>query len=317
MTACATIPLTFSVFLSVLSAEETEAKTDPKKKGADASVVAWGKLVADLNKRAGEEGTDPKAAAETALKEMEAFAKAHPNSEGAIHALYNVGELATKLRDHERALKSYATAARQAKGLENKAFFAYKQGLSASGLGRYESAEKLFSAALSQTKREDFKLHLGQQLKVNQLYKAKQSIRPGTVPPPFTAKTITGKDLSLAGLKGKVVLIDFWAVRCPPCRQQIPIIKELYRKYHHKGFEVIGINSDEMKETCVEFVEEHEMNWHNVYDKDRPEEESLGLKYGSVTIPHMLLVGRDGKVTDVELRDEGLTAAVDKAFADK
>jgi thiol-disulfide isomerase/thioredoxin len=115
-------------------------------------------------------------------------------------------------------------------------------------------------------------------------------------------KTVEGKDVDLAKLKGKVVLIDFWATWCGPCRAEIPNIRKNYDKYHAKGFEVIGVSLDEDKDKLEEFLKEEKLPWPSIYDQSAKEGQRLAEHYGVMSIPQVLLVDQEGKVVTLEAR---------------
>src|SRR6476659_1884569 len=88
-----------------------------------------------------------------------------------------------------------------------------------------------------------------------------QTAAPPTPPPPATntrlelrVTAIDGSEIDLSKLRGKVVLLDFWATRCPPCVEELPKILAIYNKFHEKGLEIIGISTDESKEIVIRFV---------------------------------------------------------------
>ena len=127
-------------------------------------------------------------------------------------------------------------------------------------------------------------------------------------------KTLDGKVLDWAKYRGKVVLIDFWATWCGPCRAEIPNIKDNYKKYQRQGFDVIGISLDQMSsEEIAEFVKKEEVPWTICRDADSPQ--SMAAYYGIRGIPEMILVGRDGKVIALGVRGQALGPLVDKAVA--
>ena len=115
---------------------------------------------------------------------------------------------------------------------------------------------------------------------------------PGKEFPDFQATDVTGKPASLARLKGKVVLIDFWATWCGPCVGEIPHIKAAYKKYQKKGFEVIGISGDRQKSTLEGFIKSNEIPWQQVFDDGG----KLNMTYGITAIPATYLIdGEDRK----------------------
>jgi thiol-disulfide isomerase/thioredoxin len=127
-------------------------------------------------------------------------------------------------------------------------------------------------------------------------------------------KTLDGKDLDWAKFRGKVVLIDFWATWCGPCREEIVNIKKSYERLHDRGFEVIGISRDTMPAAEIAaFAKKENVPWVLCRDADAPE--SMADYYGITGIPTLILVGRDGKVVSLNPRGEALGPALDKAFA--
>ncbi len=110
--------------------------------------------------------------------------------------------------------------------------------------------------------------------------------------PPISLMDIEGKKLDLADYKGKVVVLDFWATWCGPCRIEIPGLIELQSKYANRGFSVIGISMDDESGSVVDFYREFKMNYPVAVGNQR-----VGELYGGIFgLPTTFLIGRDGRI---------------------
>ncbi len=131
---------------------------------------------------------------------------------------------------------------------------------------------------------------------------------------PLEGKTLEGRNFKLTSLKGKVVLVQFWASWCGACMGEVQNIKEQYKKYHDKGFEVVGISVDDMStKDLAKFVDKEEMPWIICRDKDGLR--SMAASYGVRAIPVLILVGRDGTVLSLRARGPELASLIEKALA--
>ncbi|WP_009961574.1 TlpA family protein disulfide reductase [Verrucomicrobium spinosum] len=134
--------------------------------------------------------------------------------------------------------------------------------------------------------------------------------------PTFEVKDLEGKPLSVAGLKGKVVLIDFWATWCGPCVHEMPNVIKAYEKFHDQGLEIIGVSLDQDRAALDAFLKEHKMTWPQYFDGKGWGNEVSG-KYGIQGIPATFLLNREGKIAGKDLRGEELSAAIEKEIAKK
>ena len=116
----------------------------------------------------------------------------------------------------------------------------------------------------------------------------------------------SGSTISMSALKGKVVVVDFWATWCGPCVAELPAMKKLYEKFHGQGVEFLGVSLDQPKEqggldALKKFVKEQEIRWPQYY-QGKGWESDFSRSWGINSIPTMFLVDQDGKLVSVEAR---------------
>jgi peroxiredoxin len=110
----------------------------------------------------------------------------------------------------------------------------------------------------------------------------------------FTLKDMNGASVKLADFKGKVILVNFWATWCPPCKAEIPGFIELYDQYKDQGLVILGVSGDDDPETLKAFASEWKINYPMIVGRD---EQALLDSYGPIYgYPISVLVGRDGAV---------------------
>jgi peroxiredoxin len=110
--------------------------------------------------------------------------------------------------------------------------------------------------------------------------------------PDFTLKSMSGENLRLEEYRGKVVLINFWASWCGPCRQEMPILQKIHDRYEPLGFTVLGVNVDEKQEKARKIVERLDVDFPLLLDTDQLVSEAYDVN----AMPYSVLVGRDGKI---------------------
>jgi thiol-disulfide isomerase/thioredoxin len=133
--------------------------------------------------------------------------------------------------------------------------------------------------------------------------------------PDFTMNQVDGTPLSLNSLRGKVLLVDFWASWCGPCRRENPHVVALYQKYKDKGFEILGVSLDKTQENWVNAIQSDGLIWKHVSDLKGWGNE-VAKMYGISSIPHTILLDKQGKILARGLRSAQLEQELHKIFGE-
>lgn len=123
---------------------------------------------------------------------------------------------------------------------------------------------------------------------------------------PLTIESVrdNGATFSTAQWKGKVILVDFWATWCAPCRAELPRVKKAYADFHSKGLEVLGVSCDNKADALKTFLEKNpDMPWPQLFDTSKPGWSSVALGYGVRAIPTMFLIDKHGVLRTVTARE--------------
>lgn len=129
----------------------------------------------------------------------------------------------------------------------------------------------------------------------------------GSAAPEITQQTPDGGTYSLSQLRGKVVLIDFWASWCRPCRFENPNVKRLYDRFKNHGFEILGVSLDRDHESWVKAIKDDGLPWKQVSDLGFWNN-AAAQEYGVSSIPYTVLVDREGKILEKGLHGPELEA---------
>lgn len=235
----------------------------------------------------------------------------------SVIAKANRGEYAASMADLQAYFDRFPVDADPAKrvdpGLAVAIGEAYLQRLLRGG--RYADAVKVCEMISARRSEPEIRDHFRERLARVQMV--------GKLAPEIQGKDVDGDSVSLAGLKGKVVLIDFWATWCPPCIANVPDLQALRKKYGKDGFEILGVNLDARREDVgsVEkatpivkrFLLDARISWPNLMASAGGAGDPAAA-FGVEEIPASFLIGRDGKIVDVEQVGPGLDEAVAKAL---
>lgn len=125
----------------------------------------------------------------------------------------------------------------------------------------------------------------------------------GSQAPDLIMQDASGASVSLSSLKGKVVMLDFWASWCKPCRKENPTIVKMYKKYKSKGFEILGVSLDENKDDWIRAISTDDLNWIHVCDFGGWYS-NAAKTYDVTSIPYTLLIDKNGRIISKGLRGE-------------
>ncbi|MDX9750823.1 MAG: TlpA disulfide reductase family protein [Flavobacteriales bacterium] len=152
---------------------------------------------------------------------------------------------------------------------------------------------------------------IARRLQEEELRRLSMVAPPGSPAPEIKQATPDGGQFALSQLRGKVVLIDFWASWCRPCRIENPRLKEVYAQYKGRGFEILGVSLDRDKGAWTTAIADDGLPWKHVSDL-RYWQNAAALEYAVSSIPHGVLVDREGKIVAKGVRAHELAAKLDE-----
>jgi peroxiredoxin len=170
-----------------------------------------------------------------------------------------------------------------------------------------KKVEPVFNALKAEFRNTDMGKELEQRIQ------AAGTTAVGMQAPEFTQNNVEGKPISLAMLKGKYVLVEFWASWCAPCRAGNPNLVKQYELYKDKGFEIISVSLDNVKDRWVDAIKKDGLPWLQVSDL-KGWNNAVGRMYGVRAVPQSFLLDKEGKVIGNTLRDETLNAKLAELF---
>lgn len=192
-----------------------------------------------------------------------------------------------------------------------------------------ENKDVLMSAFLTTFFEQDFDNHVKLYMDVRDALKNKYPNDPyvkhlidrtkgvltaGMEAPEIEMRDAEGNIRRLSDLRGKVVMVDFWASWCGPCRRENPNVVKLYHKYHDKGFEIYSVSLDNKRDAWLKAIKDDGLVWPNHVSDLNGWTSTGGKTYGIMSVPSTVLIDKDGKIIARNLRGSELERALEEIF---
>ena len=256
------------------------------------------------------------------IEKSRTFIAENPKYKRIDQVYYIFGNALTKVGHTEEAIKAYQQLV---ENYPKATYFApalLEVGLAYDQLGQHDKADAAYRQLVEHPKYGS----RGSARTAKRLLELKKEDRTGEIPArssprnradalvgkkaiDFNVKDLDGNDLSLEQYRGKVILLDFWAVWCGPCIAEMPNVKQVYEKYKDANFQIIGISLDENRNTLVGYLEKEGITWPQFFD-GKGWRNQVAAMYGISAIPHTYLIDGEGVIRKANVRGRALEPAV-------
>ena len=256
------------------------------------------------------------------IQKSRAFIAEHPKYKRIDQVYYIFGNALTKAGNAKEAVKAYQQLVENHPKATYFALALLEMGLAYDQLGQHDKANAAYrqlvehpkygSRASAKTAKRLLALEKGNrtgEIPASPSYGGRPDALIGKKAIDFNMKDLNGNDLSLEQYRGKVILLDFWAVWCGPCIAEMPNVKQVYDKYKDDNFQIIGISLDQSRDKLVDYLEKEGITWPQFFDGNGWQNQ-VAKMYGIRAIPHMYLIDGEGVVRKSDVRGPALEPAV-------
>ncbi len=277
---------------------------DNKMYGTKSLFVEPGEIMvnADVNniKKARISGSDSEGKLQAFKKQLQTW----DDRTNGLYKKYKEAVKAGNTSEQDKINGQIATSFQEKMGFIKK----HVMGNLSDPLSPYIAMTYLVSSGISESELEKIAKGFGPELdaskyafEVKSYYNVLVKTGVGETAPNFSLTDKDGKTISLSNMKGKYVLLDFWASWCEPCREENPDILKMYNEFKGKGFTVLGVSIDTDKGAWLKALKEDKLPFANVIDV-AGWDSKVGKQYGVRSIPHSLLLDKQGKIVAKNLR---------------
>jgi len=238
------------------------------------------------------------------------FISKYPKAPEAAKAHFLLGRLYSSIGSPENAIRhfdEYLKAPAQGSA-EEVAQVKYIIGGSYLTLDRFDEAEKLYREVIKSGSTVDRRIVEAATAELSRIAVLRK-LRVGAPAVEISGLSHQGKKIRLKDYRGKVVLLDFWAAWCNPCRMEMPNVIRVYSEFQKKGFEIIGISLDSDEAQFQTFIKDNKMSWPQIYE-GKGWSSGIGQSYAVSSIPATYLIDKKGKIRFKNVRGEKLKQAV-------
>ncbi len=319
------LALVLALALGACANKSSDAKQPAESKTAGATAEgqpsAAGEAYAQLQKDVAElqkaATTQPKmieAMGETVTKLTEFIAR-YPGSDEAKDAKLQIAMIYTTLGQNDKSVPYLEEFIRTVDAGDERVGYAHFFLAEAyKNLDKFDEAQTQYTIFIDKYSQLNPRYLAAATSALNDIPSLKR-LSIGSEPIPFTVKDTAGKEISLDKFKGKVVLLDFWATWCMPCKVEMPNVIRIHKKLNSKGFEIIGISLDSDRNAFDNYIKSNGIDWPQYFD-GKGWQNGVAEKYKVRAIPATYLIDKNGKIRFHSLRGAELEKAVEQLLAE-